>query len=112
MSDRAKHCRASCSVTSCPFAYTDESEMIQNYGCIPTPFEILAMRVTHGKTWACHSEPTKPCLGVLKELNSLGVLNKIIDTKLITELDSWHHFTSGTDEILEAWLKTSDNTVR
>lgn len=84
-------CKEDCSTSSCPFAFTDESEQIQNFGCLPTPFEIRIMRVEYGKTWACHSNPKKPCLGALNELRSRGEPYKVIDT-LLTENDDWHKF--------------------
>lgn len=83
-----------CSIIECPFAYTDKSEEIQNYACLPYPLEILAMRVLHGKTWACHSDITKPCLGALKRLKELGYDNKVIDKELITE-------SNVTDEVIK-----------
>lgn len=46
----------------CPFAWTEASDIVQNYGCLPTPHEILYMRLVHDKTWACHSDPSKPCI--------------------------------------------------
>lgn len=52
-----------CSKGSCPFADLEESEIVQNYGCLPTKFDIVVMKLHHGKTWACHSNPSKPCLG-------------------------------------------------
>ena len=33
----------------CPFEYSDYSETIQNYGCLPTPLEILSMKIVHNK---------------------------------------------------------------
>jgi hypothetical protein len=77
-----------CHKTSCPFAYTDESEYIQNLGCLPSPIEILNMRVNHNKTWACHSNPTKPCKGALSRLKELKFDNKVT-YPLITENDMW-----------------------
>lgn len=76
-----------CHKTSCPFAYTEESEMVQNYGCLPSPIEILNMSVNHNKTWACHSNNTKPCIGGLKRLKELGFDTTI--KPLITEDDNW-----------------------
>lgn len=76
-------------IGSCPFSFTEESEKVQNYGCLPTPFEILNMRVKHGKTWACHSNPDKPCLGAINYLKENNMPFSIVDKKLITEKDNW-----------------------
>ena len=81
-------CTKKCSKTGCPFAHTEKSELIQNYGCLPTQTEILNMRVNHGKTWACHSEPTEPCLGGLKTLKRLGY-ECDVKYPLVTENDDW-----------------------
>lgn len=78
-----------CSQTSCPWAFTEESEQIQNYGCLPTPMDIVRMRINHGKTWACHSNTDKPCLGTILALQEKGLPFKVIDPKLITEKDDW-----------------------
>lgn len=90
-------CDKNCSTTSCPFAFTDESETIQNYGCLPTPFEIVTMRVLKGKTWACHSNPSKPCVGGLKAVREFGYDNKIIDIKLVTEENITKNLVEYTD---------------
>jgi hypothetical protein len=78
-------CNKKCSETGCPFAFTEESEKIQNYGCLPEPFEIMTMRIVHGKTWACHSDPTKPCIGGLKAVREAGFDNRILDKVLVNE---------------------------
>ena len=77
-----------CAETSCPFAFTELSERIQNYGCLPEPYDIVEMR-RQGKTWACHDNPKKPCLGALQFLKKKGLEFKVIDPVLITEQDNW-----------------------
>ena len=76
-------CNRECN--GCPWAFTEESEMIQNYGCLPTPQETLIMRTEFGKTWTCHSNPKKPCIGTIKELRERGLPYKVLDKTLITE---------------------------
>lgn len=84
---------------SCPFAFTDSSEMVQNYGCLPTPQEIVRMRVEFGKTWACHSNPSKPCIGGIEYLKSKGMDYRMIDKQLVTEQSD---FLVGFGKLLEA----------
>ena len=81
--------RRECSVTTCPFAFTHESEQAQNYGCLPSPYDIIKMRTEHGKTWACHSIPTKPCIGAIRYLKNNGLPYHVVDKCLITESDNW-----------------------
>lgn len=83
---------------TCPFAFTEESERVQNYGCLPTPYEIVVMRVEYGKTWACHDQPTRPCIGALRHLRSIGQPYKVIDLELVTEASDWAQYaTSAID---------------
>lgn len=81
-------------VGSCPFSFTDESEQAQNYGCLPTPQNIVSMRVDFGKTWACHSNPSKACAGAIRHLKENNLPNKVIDKNLVTEQDDWTKFIS------------------
>lgn len=77
---------------SCPFAYTDASEQAQNYGCLPTPSEIIKMRQKSGKTWACHSDLSKPCIGAIEYMKNRNFEYKIIDKDLVTLDDDWSLF--------------------
>lgn len=79
--------------SACPFAFTETSETVQNYGCLPTPREIVMMRVEHGKTWACHKDPGKPCAGAIEHLAHHGLPHRVIDPVLVTEADDWGAYT-------------------
>lgn len=83
--------------SACPFAFTDQSDMVQNLGCLPTPYDIRNMRVFHGKTWACHEDPSKPCVGAIRWLKERGLPHTIEDQNLLTESDDWHLFTEESD---------------
>jgi hypothetical protein len=81
-------CNKECS--GCPFDFfSEESELVQNYGCLPTPHEIMNMRVQHGKTWACHSQPEKPCKGAVQWLQKEGLPYRVVDSELLTESSDW-----------------------
>lgn len=77
---------------ACPFAWTEESDIVQNHGCLPTPMDIVGMRVIHGKTWACHEDTSKPCKGALLYLKEKNLPYKVLDKNLLTETDNWHHY--------------------
>jgi len=78
---------------TCPFAWTEASDKVQNYGCLPEPYDIVAMRQIHNKIWACHSDNTKPCIGALNFMKEKGLPYKVIDHILVTESDNWGDYT-------------------
>lgn len=53
---------------SCPFSSSLESEMAQNYGCLPTPADIIELKETTGQNWSCHNDDTKLCSGYATSL--------------------------------------------
>lgn len=78
---------------ACPFAPTEESEIVQNYGCLPTRYEIRQMRIKHGKSWACHKDHSKPCLGAILDLKEHGHDYKV--NELIAEEDAWDEYVDS-----------------
>ena len=78
----------------CPFAMTDASGQAQNYGCLPSPYEIVVMRRDHGKTWACHENNSAPCAGAIRHLKEIGVDHRVTDPVLVTESDDWTVFAT------------------
>lgn len=49
--------------TTCPFSETDESYQLQNYACLPMPYDIIKMKETSGHNWSCHGDDTILCGG-------------------------------------------------
>lgn len=52
---------------SCPFAGTELSEQAQNYACLPSPFEIMQIKIETRKNWACHHNEDRICAGFVQE---------------------------------------------
>jgi len=85
-------CKKCSTIGCCPFSFNEESEKVQNYGCLPTPIDIIEMRVKHGRTWACHSNKNKPCLGAINYLKKNNLPFKVINKEFITENMDWSTF--------------------
>lgn len=79
----------------CPHALSDKSEYVQGLGCLPTPYETVQMRIKHGKTWACHANVDKPCIGTIDELKRIGQDFKVIDPHLVTVNNISEVFPNG-----------------
>jgi hypothetical protein len=58
---------------ACPFAMTEQSESIQNLGCLPTPYEAMQIMRGEGKNWCCHEDETKPCAGQVSYCREEGI---------------------------------------
>lgn len=79
------------SVGSCPGAASHSSEYVQSMGCLPSLYDIVQMKVKHGKTWACHSDYTKPCIGAMRELKRRNLPHKP-SKELLTLEDPWEDY--------------------
>lgn len=53
---------------TCPFSYNDEANQAQNYGCLPTRYDIIEMKKKSGHNWACHYDETILCGGFARYL--------------------------------------------
>jgi hypothetical protein len=78
----ADPCKTVCN--GCPFTYTDESEMISNYGCLPDAHQILEMYLDNKGLWKCHSKD-RPCGGLIAMLKENNVPMDKNNELLITE---------------------------
>ena len=81
----------------CPFGFGEElSEQAQNYGCLPTPHDIMNMRTVHQRTWACHSDTTKPCRGAMVHMAEEGLPYRVVNPVFLTESDAWENYVAVT----------------
>lgn len=85
-------CNKECN--GCPFNFfSEESEQAQNYGCLPTPYDIKAIYEKLDGIWGCHETSTedgnlKPCIGFINWMASKGKPIKI-KGKTIVDYDIW-----------------------
>ncbi|GAA4878959.1 hypothetical protein GCM10023310_68820 [Paenibacillus vulneris] len=95
----------------CPFAFTDASEEFQNYGCLPSPWDIIQMKRKSGHNWACHENENKLCQG-LKDHVQYHQENNCVDRMRDIDLsrgglisyETWFH--EGEEEAIKKANKT------
>lgn len=83
---------------SCPFndPFTAEAAEAQNYGCLPTGYDIIQIKRRSGQNWACHDDETKVCA---------GLCHQAADAKLdlsqgnLVKYSSWYH--AGEEESIQ-----------
>lgn len=86
-------CKHGCS--GCPFNFfSKESEQAQNYGCLPTPYEIKRIYEELDGVWGCHETSKedgnlKPCIGFVNWMKKNGSPIKIIG-KTIVDYSIWY----------------------
>lgn len=76
---------------TCPFSINEEAIRVQNYGCLPTSFDIVIMKEKSGDNWSCHDDESKLCGGFARYvLDNRPDLN-IKEGKLIS-YESWYRW--------------------
>ena len=70
--------------TACPM--NPESEW--SGSCLPTAIDLMTLKLSYGVTWACHSDFSKPCRGVIQELAFIGENTKV--NGRMYNLDDWN----------------------
>lgn len=79
--------------SACPFAGSDESENVQNLGCLPSGYDILQMKRRSGHNWACHESKDgalKLCAGMAQTVHELDLP---LDVKVggLISYSTWFH---------------------
>lgn len=55
---------------TCPFNYgSEKAEQVQNYGCLPSPMDIIKDMKLISKNWACHCT-NKECAGFRERMGN------------------------------------------
>lgn len=67
---------------------TEESERVQNLGCLPSEWEIMNIKRGTGKNWACHYDETKLCAGFVEAAREAGLDYK---TGGLASYERWYH---------------------
>lgn len=92
---------------SCPFTHTDKAEVGQNSGCLPTPYQIITMKVETGNNWACHDNCNRVCQGMIQYGHELPHGKDLDFTKgeLIVdpEIHDMKQYTGGFSDIPQHW---------
>lgn len=84
---------------TCPFGdgigINPATEQAINLGCLPDPFEALAIKRATGCNWGCHSE-RRVCAGFVREAAELGIEYRNASTL---------NFATWSDEGLDAAVR-------
>lgn len=90
---------------SCPFndGLTDEASQAQNYGCLPTAGDIVAMKRETGQNWACHSDESRVCSGLCHSAKETGL---DLGSGGLVRYSSWYHAgqEAAVDEARSGYL--------
>lgn len=57
---------------ACPFSLFEAAEQAQNWGCLPSPCEIMKIKTETGKNWPCHEDENRICAGFVEACRETG----------------------------------------
>lgn len=96
----------------CPFNYTDEADIIQNYGCLPDKKDIIQLKENNAD-WKCHSKE-HICMGLVevytgdnwmaksnRKFLDVEKKEKFIPSKIMVDENSFRHFMLEPGEDIE-----------
>ena len=83
-----RYCNDVC--MACPFNCNEISEQAQNYGCLPSLYEIMNIKREHGYNWECHDGTGVVCGGFVAFARDLN-----IDYKTGPLLDTTYYLDTG-----------------
>lgn len=75
---------------TCPFSENDGAEELLNYGCLPTPYDILKMKKESGHNWACHYNENSLCRGLV-EHNEKYNSDLNLTTGNLISYETWYY---------------------
>lgn len=79
---------------TCPFNFSsEEAEQVQNYGCLPTPTDIINLKKKHNANWACHysdSSNLKTCGGLIQVNKEAGLGFEITEDQPKIDYSRWY----------------------
>lgn len=82
----------------CPFneGLTDEASRAQNYGCLPTAYDIIRLKRDTGHNWACHDNENATCAGLCHSAKEQSL---DLSKGNLVRYSSWYH--AGEEAAIE-----------
>jgi hypothetical protein len=84
--------------TTCPFSWSEEAQIAQAIGCLPSPYDIIEIKRTTNENWACHSNCKRICQGLVQANDERKLGLDLTQGPLHHDFESVHSLTN-TDEI-------------
>jgi hypothetical protein len=72
--------------SECPFSFENTLSGV----CLPTAPELVTLKLIYDVNWACHSDSTKPCVGLIRTLKDAGLNHKVNKAIPLYTLEDWN----------------------